>query len=370
MLFFYLYFIPKVGYLCDHISRNILMKRIYIFSFFVSIIFTIILGYLIKSGILFILIIAILSIYFNLLRTSDQIVRTAYISSNYKKDESLKMSKYLELVRQSITLLVGIIGYFVLLKNNFNSIMITTTILIGLAYCLTLKLTDDVPANLKYNINNDDKSKFEKKKSSLKENYNITKTIDPNVRFFLYISSVSYICIMCFNFLTVSLFKELNYDSKHFIFSSVPYGLGATLSAFSIKKEISNPLKNVNIYLIVFIISLVNILIFRDYLFSIYISLFGLSFSHSSIRIIRTHYFLNSVDNSIHGRVSSFFESMYQIIIAFLLVSLGILCDFSDVFTCIKIILAIIVITFLILNEKNKIFTTYLFYNFRPKNRN
>ena len=86
-------------------------------------------------------------IFFSFIRASDQIVRNAYVCSTCTEDNFDLANRSLEIVRQSITLFVGIVGFFILDYNSVHTIVSIALVTFSLSLFLISFLNNDIVSN-------------------------------------------------------------------------------------------------------------------------------------------------------------------------------------------------------------------------------
>ncbi len=333
-------FLPKIGQFIDSVSRKLILKYIYGFSLLFLTVFLLLLYFKIINELHLSFILAGLCIFFSFIRSSDQIVRNAYVRATCTEENFDTANRSLEVVRQAITLFVGLVGFFILEYNSVLTIVNLALITFILSFILISFLNND---NVFQGTTKDKNIFFS---LSLFKNHTQIKKIDVHLRTIFIISSFPFVLIMAVNLLVSAIFKSANASFQAFILSTIPYGLGAILAGFIRYKNENGFLKNFIKNMLFFIIALL-MLVLNQNIFIIYIAKFVLAFSHASIRISRSTYLMQNIPNQYFGTISSYYETISIIMIAILSLMAGFLADFFNVYIALSMIFVFAIVSIL-----------------------
>jgi hypothetical protein len=143
------------------------------------------------------------------------------------------------------------------------------------------------------------------------------------------LSILPYIIVVSMCTTYPAYFSNLSDDFVIYIFSFVPYGLGAMLSSY-LSKE-TNFIKSFILYGAAFSASLIVTSIYPS-IFAGYVTIFIIAYSHSAIRIQRNNFIMQKIEAEKISRSLGFFEMLFVLgVIVFSLI-LGVIIEYMGVY--------------------------------------
>ena len=302
----------------DKFSKRNILIYIYLISSFLSL-FGAYFSSKVSNETLIVLIIIAYTIFFSIVRSIDQISRTAYIKIECNEKSYYSNNKILEGIRQGITFISGgIASIFLGITLNplyffiFNSIIFFISVFPLLAISKDKLTIIDKKTNKKISFYN-----------KILEGYKSLIKLPNN--YLLIFSMIPYITVVSLNVTYPAYFLEINSNPIFYAFLSIPYGAGALFASFKKFKNINFEILFIK-YLIIFVI-FVFVGSFSKNSYLSYICLFFIAYSHATIRINRNTYLMNITGRTEISKILSLFEIIFILGSILMSLILGYLTD-------------------------------------------
>ncbi len=315
-----LLFLPYIGIWCDKFFRKHILIIIYFFGAILQLFLSIVITQTNpKIGMLVMLILTtgIISV----IRSTDQICRTAYLQNIMRPDKYQLTNRWLEAIRQGITFIAGGLAAF-LMKNPSIAVVLNFSVATFIVGALLIFILPKDSIHTKKPVYSG--SYFKK----VMNGYSILKNIDKKIVFILIASIFPYAAVVSLNVTYPAFFYNLRTSNvaQFYAALSIPYGAGALFASYVHKKETSNFNRFFIIHSLIFLIALVFGAVISNVYFT-YLVLSTIAYCHASIRIQRNTFIMEYVQNKNIGQVLSFFEIIFTITVVILSFSLGFICD-------------------------------------------
>ena len=313
--------LPYIGASCDRYSRRNVLLTIYIIG---AILQSILCFYVhdLSNLALLVVLIAVTNVI-SIIRSVDQISRTAYLQSIFEPQFYQVTNRWLESIRQGITFIGGGISALLMKTPSLIDILHFNIVTFIVACILITILPQDVHANKQQN-----KLSY---LSKLKAGYIILKSLDKYSFWVLIASITPYVIVVAINVTYPAFFNQLLVANSSQLYAalSIPYGIGA-LSASYMTRSSCNRFDHFFFkYSLVFAITL-SCGAFSKSIYIIYFTLFVIGYCHAAIRIQRNTFIMNIVANENISKVLGFFEMFFTAGVVILSLILGIVCDFTS----------------------------------------
>lgn len=306
-----------------------------------------------KENIYLYIILVATCVIITLVRLIDQITRTSILHQFLNKNEYLSASKYLELTRQGITFFSGGVSVFLITKSNIYQAFI---------FCSLCQLISIILLYyMKSNVISQNKSQDEKKdlpklsfKSYLKE-YEYAE--------FMFLTSIPYSIVLALNSIYPKSFLRISDNPQFYAALVIPYGLGAIIGSLISNKMVSIGWKKSILSLQGFFCLCLFVYPYINSIEYIYIVIFLLSFTHSSIRIVRNNKLMIDTKKGFIGKISGYYELFSLMLSIFIGFLSSFLIDYYDYFFGFLIIPFIMMVSFvftIFLSRKRRFIFSWL----------
>ncbi|HRG64136.1 MAG TPA: MFS transporter [Burkholderiales bacterium] len=332
--------LPHIGNLCDYSSR----KKILVLIYSCGVVLQLLLCFIVNKASSFELLVVIICVttIISVIRTTDQVCRTAYLQSVVSKKYYQLSNQWLEAIRQGITFIGGGVTALLMKSPSLTTILYFNIITFFIGLLLVLLLPKDTVCIPEKHLKK--LSYIAKLKSGLL----VLNGLERWSRIVILFSIVPYALVVALNVTYPIFFKELliAHESQFYAALSIPYGSGALLASYLNKRVSTNFKRFFMTHCVIFIVALFwGVLIHNIY--AVYCALFTIAYCHAAIRVQRNSFIMSWVNNKDIAKVLSFFEIIFTLLVIIMSFLLGFICDYfsstlSWVFTAIVLLVSII----------------------------
>ncbi len=326
--------LPIIGKLTDSVSKKVILSTLYIIGLFLSLIgFCVfyLFGNTAPNTLLPTLLVIIFINFFTIIRTFDQIARTAYFKVQADNNMYQSGNRILEGIRQGVTFISGGVTILVMGIGAHISIifsLLSVMFILGALIQIFLPYDKiDSSIQLMHTTDSHNQSMMHRFTQKFLSGFPVLlNTLDPFSCFLIILSILPYILVVSLNVTYPMYFHNISDNPTYYAALTIPYGLGALLAAFTQKNEARSFYSMFCLYSILFILFLLIGFIYAN-IFVSYLVLFMLAYCHSSIRIHRNTYMMNIINAREIGSVLGVFEIIFTIGVVFFSLALGYFTD-------------------------------------------
>lgn len=314
-----LVFLPYIGSFCDQYPRKKILVLIYSFG----ILLQLSLCYFVNKSSSFELLIIIICVtsLISIIRSTDQVCRTAYLQGIVSTKYYQMSNQWLEAIRQGITFIGGGITAMLMKSPSLETILYFNIITFAIGLVLILILPQDT---VHKKVNTGSLSYLEKLKSGII----ILNKLGSSSMWIFIISILPYALVVSLNVTYPAFFNNLSieHESQFYAVLSIPYGAGALLASYVNKSTCLKFERFFILHSIIFVVALIGGAILQN-IYTTYCALFIIAYCHAAIRVQRNTFVMNLVDNFNIAKVLSFFEIVFTVGVVIISFLLGFVCD-------------------------------------------